>query len=142
MVAYKTYVIVIFALGGMLSMTAQETLTPKEKERMANKVEVFTPDEKDNIQMWFYEQTNKMGLDEKTRNTYAAILSDHIYDVGRLNDKDKDYTYDEILERIDSLSKATHTKVQPLLTERQYQQHLANYNVVIEDLKKHLKGGN
>ncbi|WP_053977847.1 hypothetical protein [Mangrovimonas xylaniphaga] len=139
MAANKTYVWPILALGAILSTNAQNTLTPKEKERMANKVEVFTPDERDNIQMWFYEQTNKLGLSESTRNTYASILSDHIYELGRLTDKDKNYDQAEILSKIEEDKTKVNAKIKPLLTESQYQQHLEHYNRVLDVYIKRIK---
>lgn len=137
--SYKTVVFTVFALGSIFLGTAQETLTPKEKERMDNKVQVFTSDERDNIQMWFYEQTNKLGLDESTRNMYATILNDHIYDLGRLTDKDKHYNEAEILSKIEEDKVKVNAKIKPLLTENQYQQHLEHYNRVLDVYIKRIK---
>lgn len=137
--SYKTVVFTVFALGSIFFGTAQETLTPKEKERMDNKVQVFTSDERDNIQMWFYEQTNKLGLDESTRNMYATILNDHIYDLGRLTDKDKHYNEAEILSKIEEDKVKVNAKIKPLLTENQYQQHLEHYNRVLDVYIKRIK---
>ena len=114
---------------------SSQTLTEKQKEREKNKVEIYTPDEKDNIQRWFYEATNKLELSETVRSEYNRILSDIVFDIRRLNDKDKDYSKTEIDTKFDALVKKANKEVKDILTKEQYSMHLENFGKLVRDVK-------
>ena len=104
------------------------------KERMENKVEVFSHKEKDSIQIWFYNQTNKLDLTPKVRQEYSQILTDNVFDMKRVNDKDKGYTRKEQLEQLELISKKINSSVKPLLNENQYKKHLSNYEAIYNEI--------
>jgi len=119
---------------------SSQNLTEKQKEHEKNKVDIYSADEKDNIQRWFYEETNKLGLSEAKRAEYNRILSDNIFDIRRLNDKDKDYSQTERDTKFDILVKKTNKEVKSILTEEQYIMHLKHFEKLVKDAKlKQLK---
>ena len=69
---YVTVVIVLISIP--LSSQTNTQQLDREKE----KVMIFTPEERANLQLWFYEQTQKMGLSEETNAEYERIFYDQI----------------------------------------------------------------
>lgn len=126
------YTLLIFFICFSIS---SQNLTEKQKEHEKNKVEIYSTDEKDNIQRWFYEETNKLKLSETNRAEYNRILSDNIFDIRRLNDKDKDYSQTERDTKFDSLVKKTNSQVKTILTEEQYAMHLEHFEKLVRDAK-------
>jgi len=125
-------IIVIVCSLFVCSSVNSQTLTEKQKEREKNKVELYTPEEKDNLQMWFYEETNKLGLSEDVRNEYSRIITDNIFDMRRLNDKDSENTPEEVTEKFNRLVEKTNASVKPLLTDEQFEMHKKNYGKLTE----------
>ncbi len=114
---------------------SSQTMTEKQKEREKNKVEIYTPDEKDNIQRWFYEATNMLELSETVRSEYSRILTDILFDIRRLNDKDKDYSKTEIDTKFDALVKKANKEVKDIITKEQYSMHLENFGKLVRGVK-------
>ena len=104
-----------------------QTLTEKQKEREKNKVELYTPEEKDNLQMWFHEETKKLGLSEEVMEQYSTLVTDNVFDMRRLNDKDSENTPEEITEKFNKLVDKTNASVKSILTEEQYEMHKKNF---------------
>ena len=130
-------VVIVISLLVCSSVTSQ-TLSEKQKEREKNKVDIYSPEEKDNIQMWFYEETKKMGLTEDVRDEYSSRFSDNVFDMRRLNDKDSENSQEEITEKFKKLVEKTNASVKPLLTEEQYEMHVKNFGKLTEAaIKKH-----
>jgi len=119
-------VVVVFSFL-ICSSVYSQTLTEKQKEKEKNKVEIYSPEEKDNLQMWFYEKTNELGLSDSVREEYSSIISDNIFDMRRLNDDDSGNTPEELSEKFNKLVDKTNASVKPLLTEEQYEMHNKNF---------------
>lgn len=111
----------------------------KLKERMDNKVQIFSPKEKDSMQIWFYNQTSKLGLSPEVRQQYTQIMTDNAFDMTRVNDKDKAYNKKEQLEQLELISNKINTSVKPILNDTQYKKHLANYESLYKGILKKLK---
>ena len=58
---FSFLIVIMVFLASSLSMRGQE-MTQKQKEYEENKVEIFTLEERDNIQKWVQEEVVKMGL--------------------------------------------------------------------------------
>jgi len=114
------------------SISAQ-SLSTKQKEREKNKVEIYSSEERDSIQMRFHEETKKLGLKKDVQDKYDAIISDAVFDMRRLNDKDKDYSDEKILKKLNLIVEKTNKKVEPLLTETQFQSHKENFKKIVND---------
>ena len=116
-----------------------QALTEKQKEREKNKVDIYSSEEKDNLQRWFYDQTNMLGLSESVRDNYQRIISDNVYDMRRLNDKDSGNSQEEIVDKFGKLVDKTNTSVKPLLTDDQYAKHLENFGRLADSAIKKQK---
>ena len=122
---YVTVVIVLISIP--LSSQTNTQQLDREKE----KVMIFTPEERANLQLWFYEQTQKMGLSEETNAEYERIFYDHIYEMSRLNDKDNTLNNNQIRGGFDDIVKKMNVLMKELLTEEQYVQHLENFGEIV-----------
>ncbi len=122
---YVTVVIVLISIP--LSSQTNTQQLDREKE----KVMIFTPEERANLQLWFYEQTQKMGLSEETNAEYERIFYDHIYEMSRLNDKDNALNDNQIRGGFDDIVKKMNVLMKELLTKEQYVQHLENFGEIV-----------
>ena len=119
-------VIMVF-IASCLSMNGQE-MTQKQKEYEKNKVEIFTLEERDNIQMWVQEEVEKMGLSEEEISEYNNILLYYLGKIRRFDDKDKGNSKEEILQKLDQLIIKQNEDVKEILSEEQYKMHLEFYD--------------
>ena len=126
-------VIVVF-LASCLSMKGQE-MTQKQKEYEENKVEIFTLEERDNIQMWVQEEVVKMGLSEEEMGEYNKILLYYLGKLRRFDDKDMGNSKEEILQKLDELIIKQNEDVKEVLNEEQYEMHLEFYDKMVLMMK-------
>lgn len=134
MILKKLTITILFMCIGV-SVSAQE-LSNKQKLREKNKVENFSPKEKDSMQMWFHNETKKLGLSPDTLEKYNGILTDNVFKIRRLNDKDQKNTSAEVAKKFDALVEKTNAQVKPLLTEEQYKMHLKNFGALADAARK------
>jgi hypothetical protein len=105
-------------------------------------VTIFTPEERANLQLWFYEQTQLMGLTEKTDIEYERIFYTYIYQMSRLNDKDKDYCDEEMNDLFEQLVDKMNVEMKQLLTKEQYIQHLENFGEITRSVYRRMDWDN
>ncbi|MDU8887085.1 hypothetical protein RXV94_13020 [Yeosuana sp. MJ-SS3] len=130
----KTSFLLIVAFTLFISNPiASQDLTQKQLEREKNKVEIYTPNEKDSIQMSFYNQANKMGLSEKNREKYNRIITDFVFDMKRVNDKDKDLSAEEMEEKLLKLEVKSNNKVKQILNQEQFEKHKKVFGDLVSD---------
>lgn len=132
----NTYLFCLAVLTTIGLQAQQSQMSAKQLEREKNKVEIFTPAERDNIQRWFYEQTNSMKLSDDVRSEYSGTLVYYTYDMRRLNDKDQNRTHEEVLADFVKLFDRANEAVKPLLTDAQYKLHLEYFTKVARDALK------
>ncbi|TXG39228.1 hypothetical protein [Seonamhaeicola maritimus] len=110
--------------------------TQEQKEREKNKVELYTPEEKDNLQNFYAEEVNKMKLSEEIKSEYYNILLFYTHSMSRLDDKDKDYTQEEISGKFNILHFKMNEKMKALLTPEQYVIHLETFNKILYSVSR------
>jgi hypothetical protein len=129
---------VLFLAAFIISMSSafsQDLKSEAQIRRQAAKVDtVFTVQERANIEIWFNDRINDMGLSDKKREEYDTIVYSYIYQMSRLNDKDNDYTIDEIHEKFDALVDKMNVELSQLLTKKQYINHLENFNEIVRSI--------
>ena len=103
------------------------------------KVEIYTAEERDNLQYWFHEKVDSMGMTEDMSSKYFEVLTKYGYKIGRLNDKDKDFSKTEILSRFEALIKQQDRELQEFLSKDQFQKHNENYKEIIRSIKSRLE---
>lgn len=124
-------------IASCLSMQGQE-MTQKQKEYAENKVEIFTLEERDNIQMWVQEEVEKMGLSEEEISEYNNILLYYLGKIRRFDDKDKGNSKEEILQKLDQIIIKQNADVKEVLSEEQYKMHLEFYDKMILMMKNRI----
>ena len=132
-------VVMFFSLFLITSagMTAQ-TLTEKQKEYEKNKVQIFTVNERNNLLNWFTERAESMGLTEAKEDEYTGVLIFYFVKMGRLDDKDQGNSKEEILQKMDELTKKQDAEVKKILTEEQYKVHVENFDKLIQSIKNRI----
>ena len=132
-------VVMFFSLFLITSagMTAQ-TLTEKQKEYEKNKVQIFTVNERNNLLNWFTERAESMDLSEAKEDEYTGVLIFYFVKMGRLDDKDQGNSKEEILQKMDKLTKKQDAEVKKILTEEQYKVHVENFDKLIQSIKNRI----
>lgn len=124
----KISILLVFVFGSVVSVIGQNTMSEQQIRRQAAKVDtVYTVEERANMSMWFNERVNEMNLSNDVRDEYDAIVFSSIYDMSRLNDKDKHYTNEEMRLKFDKIVDQMNMEVKELLTTEQYINHLENF---------------
>ena len=126
-----------FFLVANVSMEAQ-TLTVKQKEYEKNKVQIFTVNERNNLLNWFTERAKSMDLSEAKEDEYTGILIFYFVKMGRLDDKDQGNSKEEILQKMDELTKKQNAEVKEILTKEQYKVHVENFDKLIQSIKNRI----
>ncbi len=108
-----------------------QTKEEKQVEREKNKVEIFTSDEKDNLQAFVAEQVGKMKLSEKLREEYYGILLYYTNKMGRIGDKNKGYTEGEKKTKLDAMVIHLNDEVKEFLTAEQYKIHRESFGKIV-----------
>jgi len=106
----------------------------KQIDREKNRVEIFSDEERANLQLHFYDKTQEMNLSEDVEEEYYRLLLHYVYDIQRLNDKDKGFTNDEVKVGLEKLVTKMNSKIKPVLTEAHYQTHLNNFNDLLKSI--------
>jgi hypothetical protein len=75
-----------------------------------------------------------MGLSDEIRDQYDTIVFSYIYQMSRLNDKDKDYSIEEIHVKFYSIVDNMNAELKQLLTTEQYINHLENFNQIVRSI--------
>ncbi len=117
-----------------LYVTSYGQKSQKQIDREKNNVDIFTSDERANLQLHFYDKTKEMDLSEALEEEYYRLILHYVYDMARLDDKDKDFTNDEIKVEFEKLVTKMNSKIQKILTEDLYQKHLSNFNDLLESI--------
>ncbi|OUS00446.1 hypothetical protein A9Q86_10770 [Flavobacteriales bacterium 33_180_T64] len=100
-----------------------QSLSQKQIERRNNKVALFSTQEFSNLHIWFYNNVLDLKLSNEVEEQYGHIISKYTYKMSRLDDKDSDYTYGEMVERVHSLVREINMESKPILTIKQYNDH-------------------
>lgn len=116
----KIICLIIFAM----SFTQIHSQSDKDQEKEDYKVRLFSDAEFANLHVWFNNEIQKMNLSENADNDYGSLLSMHIFKMGRLIDKDNNYSKEEVILRFNEIYNKLNSDVEPILNEDQFAQHL------------------
>lgn len=117
-----------------LYVTSYGQKSQKQIDREKNRVEIFSDEERANLQLHFYDKTQEMNLSEEVEEDYYRLLLHYVYDMQRLNDKDKALTSNEVKVELEKLVSKMNAKIKPVLTEAHYQTHLNNFNDLLKSI--------
>ncbi|WP_299187911.1 hypothetical protein [uncultured Aquimarina sp.] len=111
--------------------TYSQTQDEKLQERQKNKVEIFSSDEKDNLQVFVAGEVDKMKLSEDLQDDYYMILGYHTNKMGRLDDKDAQFTEKEIISKFKIMVKELDKDMKEILTNDQFAIHKESFGKII-----------
>lgn len=106
-------------------------LSAQEYTKAERKVQIFTPEEKDNLQMWFHKEIYKMNFTEEELDQYYAVVFYYIAKISRLDDLDKGYTKEEFKVELNKLLAKQDADLKEMLTEERYELHTEIYGVFL-----------
>jgi hypothetical protein len=126
-------------LGITLMLTGvfvnSQTLSPRAQERQNNKVEILTLEERWDLQIWFYQEVQKMDLDQETLEDYESNFLMYSSRMMRLDDKDQNNTPEEVLDKLDQLVNQMNNTMKSILPLESYKMHEENVDVLMNYVK-------
>ncbi len=109
----------------------------QEYSKKDRKVTIFTSEEKDNLQMWFNSEVDeRMKMTPEEKDEYNSILVYYIVKMGRLDDKDKDFTKEELKIEVEKLLAKQDAELKLTLTAEQYAVHQEIFGELMESVYK------
>ena len=121
-------IVLLFVLTTTLFTYGQNTMSEQQIRRQAAKVDtVYTVEERANMGVWLNDRVQEMKLSSEVREEYDAIVFSRIYDMTRINDKDKNYTDAEMQDKFDEIVDKMNSEVKKILSTEQYINHLENF---------------
>ena len=131
------YFLLFFSLSVCFNINAQSTNDTIVKKHDVD--EIFTSGEKDNLQMWFQDEVDKMNLTGKKEALYIDIVIYYIPKIRHLRDKDKGYSMREYLVLLDELLLKQNEEMITFLTDEEYLKHLEIFNTLLKSINNKLK---
>ena len=119
------------------ALNAQETKRTNSKSQ--TKVQLFSSEERDNLQFWIHDQVDQMELSNKVRDEYTSIILYYVVKIARLDDKDQDLPKAEILSRFDVFIDKLNSESQLIFDEDQYKKHMEIFKELTRSYKNRLK---
>ena len=119
------------------SITAQE-LTEKQKEYQENKVEIFTVEERNNIQNWIQEEFSQMNLSPEKENQYSTILLSYMGKIQRLDDKDMGNSKEDIVQKMDEMIVNQDKELEKILSPEEFAMHVKIYDQLLLSVKNRI----
>lgn len=118
----------LFALNGFAQNNS------KQKKIEDRKVDIFSDEERANLQLHFYDKIKEMNLTEGVEEDYYGILSHYVFDMQRLDDKDKDFTESERKTKLEALVVKMNGKIKDLLPDDKFKMHLKTFNDILKSV--------
>ena len=115
---------IVLCITGLLLFTNMQAQELSKEER---KVEIFSSEEKDNLQLWFQDEVKRMNLNEEEMSQYSSIIVYYVAKIARLDDKDKDYSEERFKKELNSLLAKQDKELEDLLTPEQFDIHKEIY---------------
>ncbi len=122
--------LIAIALFTATMVNAQDTV---EED---NKVQIFTYEEKANLQLWYNEELQRMGFSPEELSQYYSIVFYHVAKIARLDDKDQDFTEDEFKAELNKQLAKQDADLREILTEEQMEIHHELYGEFLRSAYK------
>ena len=123
-------------LALLILMAASVQLQAQEMSKEERKVQIFTYEEKANLQNWFNEEIQRMELTEEQAAQYNSIIVYYIAKISRLDDKDKDYSKEQFKKELNKLLKKQDAELKEILSPEQFEIHQEIYGEFLRSAKK------
>ena len=121
--------LVLAAFIGFLSTYAQSTTEE-------NKVQIFTYEEKANLQNWFQKEIQQMKLSQEQEASYSSIITYYVAKIARLDDKDQDYSKEEFKAKLNEFLGKQDADLKEILSDDQFAIHKEIYGEFLRSAYK------
>ncbi len=125
-----------FLISTAILLLANIELNAQEMSKEERKVQIFTYEEKANLQNWFNEEVKRMDLSEEAEAQYNSIIVYYIAKISRLDDKDQEFTKEEFKAELNKYLAKQDTELQEVLTPEQFAIHKEIYGEFIRSASK------
>ncbi len=98
------------------------------------KTSLFTSQERDSLQLWFYDRATVMRVENEKREEFYNIILYHSFKMRGLEKKEKGYSPKQIQEKFEKLLMKQHNEVKAILDEKQYAYYLDTYDKLLQDV--------
>lgn len=132
-------ILLLFVIFSLNAQHLNKEQKAKLIEEQKDKIEIFTQEEKNNLDRWFTEEVDKMNLSKTKYDDYYNIIFSYTFKMSRLDDKDLDYTKEMIDRDFEILLKKQDKKIKAILTDKEYKIHSEFYTKLIKNAKKRIK---
>lgn len=112
-------------IGAMISLNSLSSFAQVKQDdvKKSTKIDVFTPQEKDQIQLWLFDQTTALNLTEKQLDDYSNVILTNVNSIFHLTDSNKNYSLKEIDEKTGLIFKKINKQTKPIMDAEQFQAH-------------------
>ena len=95
---------------------------------------IFTSQERDSLQLCFYDRATVMGVEGEKRDEFYNIVLYHTFKIKNLGKKEKGLTDDEIKVKFEALLKKQNQEVRQLLSDKQYNYYLETFGKILDSV--------
>ncbi|MFC2148328.1 MAG: hypothetical protein WBM91_07790 [Eudoraea sp.] len=128
-----TRIKLVLCITGLLIFS---NIKAQELSKEERKVEIFSSEEKDNLQLWFQDEVKRMDLNEEEMSQYSSIIVYYVAKISRLDDKDKGYSEQRFKKELNSLLAKQDKDLEDLLTPEQFEIHKEIYGEFLRSAYK------
>ncbi len=107
----------------LMSILVITNANSQEWDKTTRKVEIFTHQERDYLQMWFHNEVNAMKFTEEELDEYYAVIFYYISKISRLDDLDKGYTQEEFKKELNKYLSFQDKELKGMLSKEQFELH-------------------
>ena len=111
-------------------------ISAQEMTKEERKVEIFTYEEKANLQNWFQEELKRMELTQEQEASYSSIIVYYIAKIARLDDKDQDYNKEEFTAKLNEYLNKQDADLKEILSDEQFAIHKEIYGEFLRSAYK------
>ena len=121
-----------FLLGAIVSLIGLSAVA--QQENSSFDAYLFTREERDSLQFWFYDRATVMGLKDEKRDAFYNLVLYHSYRLKKLRKWESDLSQDELIRRFETIIQEQNEQIHLLLDEKQYKYYLDTYDKILDSV--------
>ena len=126
----------IFRLFLLVFVVGSGSAIAQQVKEDDNKVQIFTYEEKANLQNWYREEAKRMQLTEDQEANYSSILVYYVAKIARLDDKDQMFTKEEFKKELNKYLVKQEAELKEILSPEQFEIHQEIYAEFMRSAKR------
>jgi len=101
-------------------------------------VQIFTLEERNNIQNWIQKEFAQMNLSEEKEAQYSTILLSYMGKIQRLDDKDMGNSKEDIIQKMDEMIVNQDKELEKILSPEEFAMHVKIYDRLLLSVKNRI----